>query len=327
VVIAATYGVAPTAVASWIDDGLPVTSSGDIDPMVCCNWLSWGRLDRAPALARRWRRYLDFFAVHRAGADYPRQITWQRRHRLYVPPVQGTLTWWLPDPCAHVAQEVVSVGALGTMGRYAEPVGAGQELRLDMDGGATIELSGTAVVAVAPQMGHVAVSERMQLRRIVAEVVADFRYLYRRHRRDDGEHPAPSSGTCLDCARLLQQRLAAAGRVSRLVAGLIAADDLANPHYWLEVEVADGRWVPIDPSLAAIARMLGEDWQTWIDPWLGGCDARRITLALGPDRAGAAMFCSPAPGRAIIQGPATSADAWACQDWVCGATDAHFGWE
>jgi hypothetical protein len=114
----------------------------------------------------------------------------------------------------------------------------------------------------------------------------------------------------------------------RLVAGLVANTAIANPHFWVEAEVAGGRWAPLDPSLPAIVRMVGGDWRAAARAWTGALDARRVTLGV----VGAGLPGIPGGGSigsAIGEAVATGADgvarsAWACLDWVCGDCEAEF---
>lgn len=313
--IAELFAVPVDAVHRWQQRGLPVAADG-IDPMACCNWLSWGRLHEAPALARRWRAYLATFAAHRRGERRRHRITWDRRHSLYLPAaVTGAARWWLPSP----------LPATASQRRHTEtPLAPGARFQ---DGGQLLErgpaarpwtVHGRATVTVATHLG----ASDTTLAAVVRELVAEFRYGYRRH---DPDEPRRSrlDGTCLDCALALGARLDGIGRPWRLCGGLTARTAISNAHFWLEVAVAHREWTPVDPSIPAVARMLGVDWEPWVDAYLGAVDARRITLAcaavpaVGPP--------SPVPGRATVQlADGTARDAWPCIDWVCGETAASF---
>ena len=118
--------------------------------------------------------------------------------------------------------------------------------------------------------------------------------------------------------------------VARLLfGGVVACSAIANPHDWLEVVGPGDTWIPLDPSLPCIARMLGLDWQPWVDAYCGGCDAGRILIArhrVGDDPwwldetvvAAHGAFVHPTPGELFVRQDGTWRSAWACQDWSCG---------
>lgn len=358
--LAERLGVPRDAVRAWLDDGLPTLADGRIDPFAAVNWLSWGRLDRCPALARRWRRYLAFFAPFVAGEAAPRRRTWRRRHRLYLPVVPERVAWWLPavadDERQHRLDETPPVCGAVT----ADAADGGWRLTLDAPEAVPLAES-AATVERLPHRGLAEGDD--EHRRLLAEVeavAAGFTYVYRHHAAGEGQHiggessrrllgergpkaersggeapvqplPDPSEagrvdarGSCLDCARLLGQRLGERGRPWRMIAGIIADDELANPHFWLEVETTAG-WQPLDPSLPAIARMLGADWRAFARAYTGGCDARRIALApLAPHDLPEGGSIGSLIGEAVATIAGVRHDAWACLDWVGGDCDAEF---
>lgn len=333
--IAELFGVGVERVADWLDQGLEQDRNGLIDVFSCCNWLSWGRLDEVPVLARRWRSFLRWFEPFVAGRDRQRRVRWRRRHRLFLPDLAvPTLDWYLPDPHEHgERQRVLAVTPLRCGGIAAERHAREgyQRLRL-VQPEETPECEGLAEVVLAPQrvldQGE---AEHATLLRLLEDHVAEFRYLYRRHVHADDVTTAAAwfpFGTCLDCALGLGARLAESGRRWRLCGGIVCSDAIANPHYWIEVEAAGGRRVPLDPSLPAIARMLGADWRAWARAYTGGCDARRITLALGPNPLAERLeraFVSLVPGEAVATRRVGSTScAWPCIDWVCGWTGGTF---
>jgi hypothetical protein len=320
--IADLFGVDAAAVAGWLDDGLP--HAGDlIDPMVCTNWLSWGRLDRAPILARRWHVYLAGFRAHRQGQAARHRVTWNRSHTLYLPEAVISADWWLPDPIACDWQQLEQCGDLSDLRARS----AGGQWLCRSEPSTTWEVHGSATVVVASQHGNCDAAVVSAMR----DVVAEFRYGYRRHERHerherDEPRQVRKEGTCLDCALALGSHLSSLGRAWQLCAGLTARSAVANAHYWLLVEQAGGGWVPVDPSIPAIARMLGDDWQQWIDAYAGSLDAWRVTLACAElTPAGAEQFVSVVPGQAsAAMAGGEMCDAWACIDWVCGETVASF---
>ena len=113
------------------------------------------------------------------------------------------------------------------------------------------------------------------------EFVHEYRYGYRHHHFADGHirEPVLEYGTCLDACLGFARRLTAEGREWRLLSGIFSRDDVANPHYWLQVHSVQRYWIDVDPTMPAIARMLGLDWQQWLWAYCGATDCRRIVLA------------------------------------------------
>ncbi|TVR14662.1 MAG: transglutaminase domain-containing protein [Planctomycetota bacterium] len=324
--LAEHYGVSLDQVIAWCDAGLAQERDGRLNPFTVCNWLSQGRLHLAPALARRWRSYLQWFRPFVQGRDEQRVYRWQRQHRCFfsVPPVQWH--WWLPL-------------VPNTAYQYCLEDRLERAQRCRVGGVSVWRLQGTAEEALDVQ-GHCSVrvesvralppdnAEYQSLYAIAEEFVSTFTYGYRRHRRHAHglECSEDGSGSCLDAALILAQRYRSAGRPATIVGGIIANDALANPHFWVEVGTCHGPTV-VDPSIPAIAKMLGEDWQAWLAAYVGGMDARRITLARG---------MSPLPGvlphtfnwsigEVMVQDAAGSwRNAWPCIDWVCGECQGIF---
>lgn len=315
------FGVDAAAVRRWIDAGLTPLADGRIDPMTACNWLSWGRLERSPALARRWRRWQACFEPHRLGLTERVEYRWRRHHALYLPRPVTCLRWWLPDPVDRGVQVCGRAVPLAGSALAVEPEAGGTSLRAEA-ASAVLEVAGEARVRVATWRVELPPSLRVELRDVTEAVVGAFRYEYRRHSHGDGQVDAPWTGTCLDCALVLKRTLEERGHACALEGGVVARDEIANPHYW--VVVSDPQWgvIPIDPSIPAIVRMLGGEWRDWIPAYLGAIDARRITLSSGTRSwpGGDERFLDPVPGEAWCD----QGGLWECQDWVCGRTRAGF---
>jgi hypothetical protein len=319
-------------VLRWVALGMPTLADGRIDPFSASNWLSAGRLDECPALARRWRTYLVWFAPFVAGQDRARKVRWTRTHRLYLPSIPVRLSWWLPAVAHtqgqfHLAERLPLADALTTTveDRFARLEGVPANSLPVARGEVEIGLHPTAVMTPGDD-------DHRALAPLVEEVAGTFRYEYRHHRGDDWVHdarpPARAAGSCLDCALALGARLDAIARPWRLVAGLVANTAIANPHFWLEAQVIGGRWAPLDPSLPAIVRMVGGDWRAAARAWTGALDARRITLGVVgagvPGIPGGASVGS-AMGEAVATGvDGVERSAWPCLDWVCGDCEAEF---
>lgn len=312
------YGVSTEDVDAWLAAGLPLTVAGLIDPFACCNWLSWGRLEQCPALARRWQTYMAWFQPVLEGRDQDRQVAWERQHRILVPAGYRVREWWLPRPLSIDGQRYVG-------GRQPEGVTSVQVDGVDFWHcvGSSSLTTGTEYVQLRAGTSDADFSGMMP---VLEEIVGDFRYGYKRHRR------APvtdydGAGSCLDCALLVQRELETHGYECALLGGIICRDDLANPHFWLHVRVGD-TWQQVDPSIAAIARMLGLPWQSWLHAFSGFTDTRRIILGRGAS-----------PLISVPRGPAFSAsiseviiedargqadNGRQCIDWVGGECHGQF---
>lgn len=328
--LAAFVHVPVAEIRQWVDDGLPQVADGLIDPFACANWLCWGRLDRCPTLARRWRGYLVFFAPFLADQDRPRRLHWRRTQRLYLPAPAARIQWWLARPVVHAAQ-AVEHGPAPTL-----------------DGCTTTredewwQLAGTsaadeptvvfsAQVDLAPQrvLSHGS-DEHRELALLVEQVAGTFRYEYRHHQPWEygealagGRIQARVDGSCLDCAMALGAVLQERGRPWRLLAGVVADSRIANPHFWLETRTTGGVWAPLDPTLPAIVRMVGGDWRAAARAWTGACDARRVTLgvvAAGVPGLPGGPTVGSLMGEALVDGR----NAWPCMDWVCGDCESAF---
>jgi hypothetical protein len=298
--LAAWLGVPEARVSAWIATGLPAPG-GLIDSFEAVNWLNQ-RITEVPALAARWRRYLRWFSPFVQGRDRPARRGLTRHHRLYLPAECAAVRWWLP----HLSGEQWSVPVT---------VQGGSHVMLEV-----AAASATAVVACRPSS-----EPQAEFIPVMEELVAGFTYGYRHHRPDD-LYLGRTSGSCLDLALALGERVAACGRPWRLCSGVVAHTALANPHFWIEIEIASGGWATLDPSLPLIARTFSalgvvDDWRDWVRAYCGGCDARRITLCRGeaPVRGipGGATLGSTI-GEVVVETQQGQANAWPCLDWVCG---------
>ncbi len=340
--------VAPLTARRWLDQGLPRLPDGRIDPFTAANWLAWGHLDDCPTLARRWRNYLTFFAPFAAGQERARRLRWTRHHRLCLPGPAAALDWWLPRVPSRPGQQVHGAQGLAGDGLACTVHESFLHLRsvaVDF----TTQVSGAVDVALTPRTvlaagdpGHA------ELAALVTEVAGAFRYEYRHH--DVGEYVGalgwipgaplldaalvPTTGSCLDLALTLATRLTARSRPWRLCSGIIAATHLANPHFWIEAEPArGGEWIPLDPTLPALVRMMGGEWRALAARYAGACDARRVCLRVG-DPLVRDPLLADIPGGASLDGTigeavATMSDgrrlnAWPCIDWVGGECEAEF---
>lgn len=293
--IAGRLRVSESDVAAWIADGCPALSDGRLDPYVVSNWLSWGRLDRCPALARRWNAWLRWFTT----TGRPCRIVVQRAQTCLLP-VARSLHWQVPEPGDAPGQHV-----LARQWDEGEP---GEGCRL-LERAPAREHRWTAEDELALEPQAAEPRDRAMFEGLLSELAASFTYAYRRHR--PGE-PVTTTGTCLDLARLCGDALTRLGRPWRLVAGVVAHRGLANAHFWVEADDGPAGWIPLDPTIPAVARMLGADWRTLVPLAVGRHDARRIRVAatagpVGDDLGGIG-------GRL----DATGDEAIYCTDWAIG---------
>ncbi len=280
---------------AWIAAGLPAPG-GLIDAFQASNWLT-DRLDQAPVLRARWRRYLRWFQPFVAGTDKPvaRQVV--RHHRLFLPQPAQVISWWLPRLTGE---------------RWDVPIGSTSATHVLLH---SAQASASATVGCTPVY-----NPQPDLVPLVEDVIANFTYGYRHHRPHD-EYHGRVSGSCIDLAFALGDHLTSIGRPWRLCVGVVAHTALANPHFWLEVETAGGGWAAVDPTLPAIARAFASlhdsDWRLWVRAYTGGCDARRITLLRG-DSPVTGIPAGATVGSLIGEAVVDGRNAWPCIDWVCG---------
>ncbi len=328
-------------VQEFLDQGMP-GSLERCDPFLCYNWLCRQRLDAVPALARRWRTFTKWFQPHLQGERESRRVTWQRQHALYLPQAVSNLRWAIPQIAASSHQVVEKNDTpLAILADHASasglvPVGTWRRQnaawRLDQQQATPglqmrqeLQLVVHSQTVLSPDD-----AEHTTLLHLLEPLVAGFRYGYRQHQLDDRLPAAQArypDGSCLDCALLAQGLLRDRGWNSRLVAGVLAHSAIANPHYWLEVQ-CDAGWAPVDVSMAAMARMLGEDWRAWLSAWVGSCDARRVRIGhtdgsfIGLHEC---QYVSCAPGAVAVAGAdGCWQSAWNCIDWVCGLCSDQF---
>jgi hypothetical protein len=322
--LADRLGVATAEVLAWTQRGLAMRD-GLIDPFAAANWLCWGNLERCPLLQRRWQTYVRWFTPHVHAQDTPQRYRVRQAHRLYLPREVDELQWYLPRiPVCNGQSEVRAESAPRAEGAQTSPAGAFTRLAWSAPVRQP-EVAAEWAVTVHPHPVDLFPGRR-ELVELVTALVGEFHYEYRHHR--PGEDPEQDlvagvdgiSGSCLDCALELGRRLDELGRPWRLCAGVVASTAVANPHFWLKVDAGSG-WTPVDPSLPAIARMLGLDWRAFVDAYVGGCDARRITLAetdLHVPLVPGGPSLGSRLGEAIALVGGERLNAWACLDWVCG---------
>lgn len=299
--IAQRLGVTAAVLDRWCGDGLPATADGLLDPYAVVSWVSWNRLESCPGLARKWRAWLRWFT----STGRPCRITVRRGQEVYLPAARR-LRWWVPEPPDAPGQRVI-----GRMWSEGEPCGRHRLLRREQPAERhrwqaedDLEL---AAVEAAP-------SDRPWCEALVAELAAAFTYAYRRHGPGDGLR---WDGTCLDLALQCGRALAERGRPWRLVSGVVAHRGLANVHFWVEFDDGPAGWIPLDPTIPAVARMLGGDWRAAV-PWaVGRHDGRRIRVSDAEGELGGI------PGGAQLWSCGGELDAEGdgalyCTDWAVG---------
>ncbi|MFM2091530.1 MAG: hypothetical protein RLZZ127_2019 [Planctomycetota bacterium] len=288
-VLARRLRVPLSTLQGWIDAGLPC-HGGVIDPFAALTWASWAG-DQAPVVQARWRRYVAWM-LHPA-ARRPRRLLVRRVHRAFLPGATAG-TWWAPplavDACQETAAEPWRPEAVADLRR---PLVREHPVRL---------------------RPRPAAADPWLLAQ-VRTVAGSFRYGYRHHRPGEQAEPGPrSGGTCIDAVLALAALLRDGGRPWRIVAGVTASDAYANPHWWIESGDA-----VLDPTVPAIARMAGLDWEAAVAAACAGRDNRRIAFA-PPPRELAATTLGGLAGAVLADG----ADAFAATDWACGRCGWRF---
>lgn len=267
--LAARLRVSQGDIAGWIADGCPAQPDGRLDPYAVSNWLSWGRLDRCPVLARRWSAWLRWFTT----TGRPCRIV-VRRAQSCLLPVERPLRWLVPEPGDAPGQQV-----LARQWDEGEPVAGCRLLERAPDR----EHRWTAEDELALEAQAAEPRDRAVFEGLLRELAASFTYAYRRHRPGEA---VTTTGTCLDLARLCGEELTRLGRPWRLVSGVVAHRGLANAHFWVEADDGPAGWIPLDPTIPAVARMLGTDWGAVVPMAVGRHDARRIRVAAAPGPVG-----------------------------------------
>ncbi|MCS6969687.1 MAG: hypothetical protein RMM29_02240 [Planctomycetota bacterium] len=290
--LARRLGVRAEDLHAWSAEGCPRQDDGRFDPYAVVSWLSWGRLDRCPVLARRWQRWLAWFTAR----PRPRRLRVRRAQRCWLPQPRA-LVWWVPEPSDAPGQRVLA--RLWSAGEACGPW-----RRLHFSPAPLHAWQAEDEVALSPLSWPR--RERPDLERLLCELIGSFVYAYRRHRP---EERVERCGTCLDLARLLGQLCP---RPWRLVCGVVAQRALEHPHFWLEVDDGTAGWIPVDPTPLAVARMLGQRWEPLLPAAIGRWAARCVRVAaargpLGADLGGIA-------GRLDAEGD----EALYCSDWAIG---------
>lgn len=318
--LAKRFGVSAEQVSQWLSLGLPRTSDDRIDPFECCNWLSWGHLEKAPALKRLWRQFVAHFRSFANGSDTGRHLEWNREVVLYLPEHASATDWYICKMQSDFSWQqhtvINDISALGTVQedeRYYKIC--------------TDEIQPHARMAYQLQIKPQRVLDHSdnafkELFPLFTEIIDAFKYIYRIHELHDSKENAGLTGTCLDCALYSAKIFEERGYQTRLVGGVIGHSALLNAHHWIEVETSQG-WAPLDASIPAIIRMLGEDWEPWAKSYCGGLDSGRIALTRGPGfwDVPEQNFVSAATGAATTEIDQQRLNAWPCIDWVCGECD------
>lgn len=293
--ISRRLAIEESALARWLADGCPALPDGRLDPFVVCNWLSWGRLDRCPILARRWSVWLRWFTT----VGKPCRVVVRRSQSCLLPEARP-LRWQVPEPPDAPGQTILARqwmdGEAAEGHRIIERATA-QEHRWSAEDEIAL-----APLAVEPR-------DRRFFETLLGDLAAGFTYAYRRHR--PGE-PVGDTGTCLDLARRCGAELTRFGRPWRLVSGVVAHRGLANVHFWVEADDGPAGWIPLDPTIPAVARMLGADWRAIVPLAVGRHDGRRIRVAAASGPVSDDM--GGIGGRLDAGGD----EAMYCTDWAVG---------
>lgn len=322
--------VAGSTLDAWCAAGLARRADGRFDALELINWVTWNRLGECPVLARRWRTFVTWFA----GIEglKRRTLCWRRTQRLHLPGRVERLIWWIPAPPMLPGQRVVRDSGLAAAGCTAARAhgrwcltGTPPEAAVVATG--EVELTLQPTVFLPPDA-----AEHRQLAGLVEALAADFRYEYRFHEcrglPPDAPTPERWSGSCLDAALTMGALCDRLGRRWRLMGGLVAHAAIANPHFWIECLGEAGVWIPVDPTIPAVWRMLGRDWRTIVPRVVGWRDSCRITLSCGdagiPGIPGGASWRSLG-GEALAVVAGVERNAYPCIDWVCADCEAAFG--
>lgn len=320
--IARRFAVDAQQMQQWIDHGLPCELDGRVDPFVCSNWISWHRLDQAPALQRLWRQFAAHFRPFVHNQDHGRHIHWQRVQTLFLPDWVDSWRWYVPDIAGEFSWQhsTVTTHCHSPAATISQHSGCweiqGHESRPQCTLGYDLHIE--PYVALSPNDDDYA-----YLYELMCTVVESFCYEYRIHELNDHPSVYTQRGTCLDVALQAAALCGQQGRKWRICGGVIAHSALLNPHHWLEIECSAG-WVPFDASIPAIMRMLGEDWQPWAKRYCCGIDSARISMTRGPGMWDVTdgNFVSAATGAALAYDRhAQVFNAWPCLDWVNGECD------
>ncbi|MEK7414949.1 MAG: transglutaminase domain-containing protein [Planctomycetota bacterium] len=285
----------------WRQGGMPALPDGRLDPFVVVSWVSWQRLNECPLLAGRWRAWLSWFTT----VAKPVRVSVRRSQQVFLPESRS-VRWWVPEPPDAPGQRIIAR-------QWSEGTACGQYHRLITRTipATTHQWTAEDEIELAPHQAEP--RDRSYFEALIADFAGAFTYSYRRHRPGEA---VSWTGTCLDIAQLCGAELDRRQRPWRLVSGVVAHRQLANPHCWVEVDDGSAGWIPLDPTIPAIARMLGADWRAVIPLAVGRHDARRI-------RVGDSAHSPPASTALDLGGAmgAVEADgdgALACTDWAIG---------
>ena len=321
--------VTPSDLEAWRSAGLPGRSDGGFDPLPLINWVTWNRLADSPVLARRWSVFASWFSPEEGRR--PRQVRWRRIHRLHLPAIPQHFSWWIPTPLDLPGQDILEDEGLTVAnctatreGGFIRITGTPQTLPVEAQGRVALRL--TAAERLPRDC-----AEHRALSEIIAAVAERFHYDYRFHAA--GEYatgtaaPERWDGSCLDCALTLGALFDRQRRPWRLMGGLVVRTAIANPHFWVECLSQDNLWIPCDPTVPAVLRMLGRDWRAAVAQAVGIQDTCRLTLVSGGEGLtglpGGASSRSTG-GEAVVTLAGHTYNAFPCIDWACADCTASF---